>query len=83
MDSLSHYSSEQIYALLHPSDDEDNLMNDTDTEFIAEEEIAQAVRTRDTSLTTPEANLHAVPCHIQSKKKKRIKKKNYGNGPKK
>ena len=51
MDSLSRYSSEQIYALLRPSDDEDNLMNDIDTEFIAEEEIAQASRTQDTSLT--------------------------------
>ena len=33
-------------------DDIDNLMNDSDTKFIAEEEITQAVRTKDTSLTT-------------------------------
>ena len=33
----------------------DNLMNDSDTEFIAEEEITQAATTQYTSLT-PEAN---------------------------
>ena len=43
-------SSEQIYSLLDDveSDDKndiDNLMNDSDTEFIAEEEIAQAAST--------------------------------------
>ena len=42
-------------------DDIDNLMNDSDTEFIAEEEITQAASTQDFSLTTPEANLHMVP----------------------
>ena len=66
-------SSEQIYALLHDvhSDDEDdidNLMNDSDTEFIAEEEVTQAARKQDTFLTTPEANLHVVPSDNQSKK---------------
>ena len=39
-------SSEQIYALLDDvgsadEDDIDNLMNDSDTEFIAEEDITQ------------------------------------------
>ena len=68
---MSRYSSEQIYALLHPCDDEDNLMNDIDTEFIAEEEIAQAARTQDSSLSTLKANLHAVPSHNQSKKNKK------------
>ena len=48
-------SSEQIYALLDvvgsaDKDDIDNLMNDSDTEFIAEEEITQATGTQDTSL---------------------------------
>ena len=43
-------SSEQIYSLLDDveSDDKnniDNLMNDSDTEFIAEEEIAQVAST--------------------------------------
>ena len=71
---MSRYSSEQIYALLHPCDDEDNLMNDIDTEFIAEEEIAQAARTQDSSLSTLKANLHAVPSHNQSKKKKKKKR---------
>ena len=42
-------------------DDIDNLMNDCDTEFIAEEEITQAASMQDFSLTIPEANLHMVP----------------------
>ena len=49
-------------------------MNDSDTEFIAEEEITQAASTQDTSLTTPEANLHVVPSDNQSKKKEKNKK---------
>ena len=43
-------------------------MNDSDTEFKAEEEFTQ-----DTSLTTPEANLNVVPSDNQSKKKKKNK----------
>ena len=39
-------------------DDIDNLMNNFDTEFIAEEKITQAASTEGTSLTTPEANIH-------------------------
>ena len=58
-------------------------MNDSDTEFIAAEEIIQAAGTQDTSLTTPEGNLHVVSSENQSKKKKRTKRKNYGKGPKK
>ena len=51
-------SSKQIYTLLDDverTDKEyiDNLMNYSDAEFIAEEEITQAARTQDTSLTTP------------------------------
>ena len=70
--------SEQIYSLLDDveSDDKnaiDNLMNDSDTEFIAEEEIAQVASTQDTSLTTPEANLHVVPSDNQSKKREKNK----------
>ena len=49
-----------------------NLMNDSDTDFISEKEITQAASTQDTSLTTPEANLHVVPSDNQSK----IKEKN-------
>ena len=40
-------------------------MNDSDTEFIAEDKIAQAASTQDTSLTTPEANLHIIPSDNQ------------------
>ena len=72
-------SNEQIYASLDDveradKDDIDNLLNDSDTEFIAEEEIKQAASTQDTSLTTPEANLHVVPSDNQSKKKEKNKK---------
>ena len=70
--------SKQIYSLLDDvqSDDNndiDNLMNDSDNEFIAEEEIAQAASTQDTSLTIPEANLHVVPSDNQSKKREKNK----------
>ena len=70
--------SEQTYSLLDDveSDDNndiDNLMNDSDNEFIAEEEIAQAASTQDTSLTIPEANLHVVPSDNQSKKREKNK----------
>ena len=56
----------QIYDLLDDvgsadEDDIDNLMNDSDTKFIAEEKIIKAASTQETSLTTPEANLHVVP----------------------
>ena len=72
-------STEQIYALIDDvesadEDDIDNLMNDSDTAFIAEEKITQAASTQDTSLTTPEANLHVVPNNNQSKKKEKNKK---------
>ena len=50
-------------------------MNDFDTEIIAEKEITQAASTQDTSLTTPEANLHVVPSDNKSKNKKKNKKK--------
>ena len=71
-------SSEQIYALLDDVDspDEDyidNLMNNFDTDFIAEEEITLAASTQDTSLTTPEAHLYVVPSDNQSKKKEKNK----------
>ena len=38
------------------------------TKFISEEEIKQAASTRETSLTSPKANLHVVPSDNQSKK---------------
>ena len=63
--------SGQIYALLDDvesvdKDVIDNLMNYSDTEFISEEEITQAASTQNTSLTTPEADLHVVPSGNQS-----------------
>ena len=69
-------STEQIYALLNDveSPDEDyidNLMNDSDTEFITE--ITQAAILQNISLTTSEANLHIVPSDNQSKKKEKNK----------
>ena len=73
-------SSEQIYVLLDDvesadEDDIDNLMNDSDIEFMPEEEITQAASTQDTSLTILEVNLHAVPSDNQSKRKEKNKKK--------
>ena len=38
----------------------DNLINDSDTEFIADEEILQANNTLKTSLTTTKANIPLV-----------------------
>ena len=71
-------SGEQIYALLDDvesadEDDIDNLMNGSDTEFIAKEKITQAARTQGTYLTTPEVNLRVVPSDNQSKKKEKNK----------
>ena len=40
-----------------------------------EEEITQAASLQDTSLTTPEANLHIVPSDNQSEKKEKNKRK--------
>ena len=51
-----------------------NLMNYSEIEFIAEEEITQAASRMNTSLTTPEANFHVVPSGNQSKKKEKNKK---------
>ena len=72
-------SSEKIYALLDDlesanEDDIGNLINDSDTEFIVEEEITQTASIQDTTLTTPDANLHVVPSDKLSKKKKKNKK---------
>ena len=77
-------SSEQIYALLDDvesadEDEIDNLMDGSGSEFIAEEEITQATSTQDTSLTTPEANLHVVLSDNQSKKKEKNKKEELWN----
>ena len=47
-------------------------MNDSDTEFIAEEEITLAASTHDTSLTTPETNLHVVPRDNQPEERKEL-----------
>ena len=58
-------SSEQIYALLDnvDSDNEeetDNFINDSDAWFIVDEDVLPANNTLETSLTTPEANIHVV-----------------------
>ena len=46
----------------------DNLINDSDTEFIADEEILQANNTLKTSLTTTKANILLVRDNKESKK---------------
>ena len=71
-------SNEQIYALLDHAEgaEEDytyNLMNNSDTKFIAEKEITQTASTQDTSLTKSEANLDVVPSNNQSKEKEKSK----------
>ena len=38
----------------------DNLINNSDTQFTADEEIKPADNTLDISLTTPEANIHVI-----------------------
>ena len=45
----------------------DNLINDSDTEFIADEEILQANNTLKTSLTTTKANIPLVRDNKESK----------------
>ena len=78
LQSMKSVSSEEIYALLdgvHSADelDIDNLMNDSDTKYIAEEEIQQV--THDTSIIIPEANTHVVKAiPIREEPKKRTKK---------
>ena len=72
-------SSKQVSALLDnfDSDNEekiDNLINNSDTEFIADEEILPANNTLNTSLTAPVGNIHVVRDNEESKKpdKKKI-----------
>ena len=50
------------------------MILNSNTEFIVEEEITEAAITQDTSLVTPEANLHVVQNDNQSKKKGRDEK---------
>ena len=57
--------TDQIFALLHPVQSEneyenDELMNDSDTEFIASEEIDLTKIPGNTSVLTSEANVQAV-----------------------
>ena len=49
-------------------------MNDSDTQFIAKEEMTQAARTQGAFLTTPRTNLHVVPSDTHSEKKEKNKK---------
>ena len=66
-------SSEQIYEFLDNvyGDNEeeiDNLINDSDTGLITDEEILPANNTLNTSLSTPEANIHVTRYNEESKK---------------
>ena len=72
-------SREQIYVLLdnvdRDNDEEaDNLINDADKEFIADEEILPASTTLYTSLNTPEANIYVGRDKEESKKPDKSKK---------
>ena len=65
-----------LYQTMQSADEDEieHLMNDSKTEFIAEEKPKQAASTQGTSLATTEANLHVVPLDNQSKKKEKNKK---------
>ena len=72
-------SGKQIYALLDNVDSDieeetENLINDSDTEFIADEEILPVNNTLDTSLTTPKANIRMVRENEESKDPDKKKK---------
>ena len=73
-------SSAAIYAWLDDIDsadelDIDNLMNGSDTEYIAEEEIQPEKDTRDTSIITPEANNHVISTDPPKEEPKKTDKK--------
>ena len=52
----------------------DSLINDSDTELIADEEILQANNALGTSLNTLEVNIHVVRDNEESKEPDRKKK---------
>ena len=61
----SGISTDQIFTLLYTvqSDDEDKMdesMNDSDTEFIAPEDIQLTDNRENGSVLTPEVNVHVV-----------------------
>ena len=58
----------------------DNLINGSDRKLIADEEILPSNRTPDTSLTTPEANIHVVRDNENQKSQIKRRKKSHGNG---
>ena len=68
-----------MYALLNNvnSDNEeetDNLINDSETGFIGDEEILPANNTLNTLLATPEANIHLIRAMKNQKKPDKQKK---------
>ena len=58
----------------------DNLINDSDTEFIADEKILPANNTLETSLATLEANIHVIRDNEESKSQIKRRNKSHGNG---
>ena len=66
-------SSKVIYALLDDADNADdlnidNLMIDSDTEYIVEEKIQPEKDTQNTTRTTPKANTHVVSTDPQNRR---------------
>ena len=64
-----------MYALLKLNnvnsdneDETDNLINDSETGFIGDEEILPANNTLNTLLATPEANIHLIRAMKNQKK---------------
>ena len=75
-------SSQQIYALLgdveSADEDEHKQFNEWFWHWVHSwRRNSQAAGTKDTSLITPEANLHVVPNDNQSKKKEKKKKEEF------
>ena len=66
-------SSKVIYALLDDADNADdlnidNLVIDSDTEYIVEEKIQPEKDTHNTTRTTPEVNTHVVLTDPQNRR---------------
>ena len=71
-------STEQIFALLDTAqrdNKDDELMNDSDKEFLAPEQIKLTNNPRNASVLTPEANVHVVDEGVTHTKQRENNKK--------
>ena len=76
--NISKSSSEEIYAMLDEvesdlEEDIDQLVNDSDTEFVADEDLPECPpQSSNNNVLTPEANIHILP---EAKRKKSFLKR--------